>query len=106
MLGSITVHVRHGTNEGELPLFVLKRDGLSLLGRNWLQGLRLDWNVIHHMTDSPLKEVLWKHVEVFNDELGMLRGYIVKIDIDPAVRSLFVETVQCHMCCGPWWREN
>ena len=67
-LGSITVCVQHGTNEGELPLFVVKGDGPSLLGRNWLQSLQLDWNVIHRMTDSPLKEVLGKLVEVFKNK--------------------------------------
>ena len=88
-VGEHTVHVRYGANEGELPLFVVKGDGSSLLGRNRLQSLRLDRNVIHHMTDIPLKEALGKHVEVFKDELGMFRDYRVKIDIDPAVRPRF-----------------
>ena len=70
VLGSVTVHVRHGSNEGELPLLVVKGDGPSLLGRNWLQSLQLDWKLIHRLEDSLLEDVLRGHAEAFEEKLG------------------------------------
>ena len=29
-----------------LPLVVVKGEGISLLGRNWLEEIRLDWNEV------------------------------------------------------------
>ena len=57
VLGSLKLHVRHGVNEA--------RDGPSLLGRNWLKCLRLDWGMIHQLQVGPLEEVLRRHPEVF-----------------------------------------
>ena len=89
MLGSLEVHVRHGVNEAKLPLLVVGGDGPSLLGRNWLKCLRLDWGMIHQLRVGPLEEVLRRHPEVFKDELGTLKGYQAKIYVDPAVKPRF-----------------
>ncbi len=43
VLGSVRVQTKYGSAEAtELPLPVVKGDGPSLLGRNWLQSIRLD----------------------------------------------------------------
>ena len=41
--GSVTVKVTYGSQQETLPLLVVAGDGPSLLGRDWLQKLRLDW---------------------------------------------------------------
>ena len=89
VLGSLEVHVRHGVNKAKLPLLVVGGDGPSLLGRNWLKCLRLDWGMIHQLRVGPLEEVLRRHPEVFKDELGTLKGYQAKIYVDPAVKPRF-----------------
>ncbi len=89
VLGSVVVHVQHGTKEADLPLLVVKGSGPSLLGRNWLQNLQLDWELIHRLEESPLQEVLRRHADVFKEELGTLRGHQVRIDVDPAVSPRF-----------------
>ena len=38
-----------------LPLLVVKGEGHSLLGRNWLQEIRLDWQSIHMVMGGSLK---------------------------------------------------
>ena len=43
VLGLITVLVHHNNQQKILPLLVVKGGGPSLLGRDWLQHLHLDW---------------------------------------------------------------
>ena len=43
MLGTIDVLVKYGNQETTLPLLVVKGEGPSLLGRNWLEKIQLNW---------------------------------------------------------------
>ena len=83
VLGTVQVHVRHGANSADLPLMVVGMDGPSLLGRNWLNSLQLDWSQLHRLHDGALEEVLRRHSQVFRDELGTLQGFRAKIHVDP-----------------------
>lgn len=47
VLGETDVNVCHNGQQVTLPLVVVKGAGPSLLGRNWLDVLRLDWKEIH-----------------------------------------------------------
>ena len=42
MLGTVDVVVKYGDQTAILPLLVVKGEGPSLLGRNWLAALKLD----------------------------------------------------------------
>jgi len=64
-------------------------DGSSLLGRDWLLHLRLDWKEIHHLqTTDPVERILLKH-EVFRKGLGTLRGYKAMIYVDKQATPRF-----------------
>ena len=55
----VTVH-GHGS-AASLPLVVVKGDGISLLGRNWLEEIRLDWKEvakINKITEPPHQKKL------------------------------------------------
>ena len=41
--------VRHHGQKKELALLVLPGDGASLLGRNWMGKLQLDWREVHKL---------------------------------------------------------
>ena len=78
--GCSDVRVEHNGQTVKLPLFVTGGSGPSLFGRNWLTALRLDWQGIFAVKKvSTLEEVLEKYQEVFNDELGLLKGATAKI---------------------------
>ena len=49
VLGEVSVRVVHNEYSGMFKLVVVKRKGPSLLGRNWLSTMRLDWASIRSM---------------------------------------------------------
>ena len=87
VVGSINVDVDYkGQTAQQLPLLIVKGNGPTLLGRNWLQHVQLDWKAIHHVTPVGLEEVLGKHEEVFRDELGTYRDYEAHIEVEPGAQ--------------------
>ena len=61
----------------ELELVVVSSKGPSLLGRDWLGRLRLDWREIRMLDVTPnaLEAVLSKHSNLFRDKLGTIRNH-------------------------------
>ena len=53
---------------------MVKRDGPDVFGSNWLDHIRLDWQEIKYLQQSPLQTVLKRHKAVFHGGLGALRG--------------------------------
>ena len=88
--GTVQVNVQHGANGAvDLPLMIVEMDGPTLLGRNWLSSLKLDWSELHRLHDGALEEVLRKHSSVFQEDLGTLKDTQVKIHVDPSVSPKF-----------------
>ena len=48
MLGSVEVDVAYQGQTAQLPLVVVKGGGPTLMGRNWLNKIVLNWNEIHY----------------------------------------------------------
>ena len=94
LLGRIVVHVSTSqARKGlQLPLLVVKGNGPSLCGRDWLDKLKLDWKSVHQVRrveTKDLESILEQYQVVFNDELGCLRETKVKIHVDPQVTPKF-----------------
>ena len=91
VLGSCYVN---GGYKGEkfvhLPLIVVQGSGPSLLGRNWLSQIRLDWQSICLVQCArDLQTVLDRHPTVFQEGLGMLKGFKARIHVDPHASPKF-----------------
>ena len=87
--------VEHNDNRAEhLSLLVVSQDGPSLLSRNWLRLLKLDWSVLHKFHNSRLQEILNRHSVVFGDDLETLKGFQAHIYVDPTVPLRF------HKACS------
>ncbi|RLJ22797.1 hypothetical protein DJ031_00255, partial [bacterium endosymbiont of Escarpia laminata] len=80
-------------NNGErhiLPLMVVPGNGPSLLGRNWLSVLRLDWSTIHHVDTSSatdeqhpqLQALLQKYEAAFKDSHQTVKIDAAKIYVE------------------------
>jgi len=52
-----------------LPLIVVDEDGPPLLGRNWLEQLKLNWrNIFRASKADTLSDVLSRHKMVFDKD--------------------------------------
>jgi hypothetical protein len=68
----------------------MKGKGPSLLGRNWLTNLRLNWQeILSVRVKQSLESLLKQHAGVFKDELGTLKGMKAKLHVDLQAKPLF-----------------
>ena len=89
VLGSLTVAVSYRSQQSQEPLLVVKGDGPSLLGRNWMNHIQLDWKQINQVRLRSLHAVLQQHEAVFQGGLGVLKGYQARILVDSNTRPRF-----------------
>ena len=86
-----TVDVDYEGGKYSLPLLVVSGEGPVLLGRNWLEEIKLNWPRIKQPTahDKRLREILQKHAQLFGEGLGTLQGIKAKIHVDPKATPIF-----------------
>ena len=89
VVGVTDVQIAYEGQTATLPLVIVKGEGPTLLGRNWLSQIRLNWSKIHYTTSPGLHELLTKYQEVFQEGLGSLKGYEAKINVDPNATPRF-----------------
>jgi hypothetical protein len=88
--GTILVEVEHDGEQKQLSLTVTEGEGPTLLGRDWLARLRVDWQSMFNTKEViSLETILEKHKALFQDELGTVRGTKAKLHIDPTVTPRF-----------------
>lgn len=91
VVGETEVEVRYKRQVKTLPLVIVRGTGPSLLGRGWLEAIKLKWGEIKHMGTErqTLQDVLIKNEEVFKEELGMLKGMKATIRVSAEARPKF-----------------
>ena len=78
LAGEIVVNVQYEDQEVNLPLIVVKgADKAALFGLQWLEYIKLNWQKVCCMKGS-VSGVVEKHLEVFGERLGMLKGITAK----------------------------
>ena len=96
-VGIAEVDVHHGGRSMKLPLVVTPGDTPSLLGRNWLKRLKLDWMKVFEQFQlekqdggppEELNEVLEKHKAVFGG-LGKLKDCKVSIELKEGAKPRY-----------------
>ena len=70
--GCMNVEFVYGHQQLTLPLLVIKGNGPSLLGRDWLSELKLNWREINTLMGVKLDGILAQHKEVYQEGLGTL----------------------------------
>lgn len=63
--------------EQQLPLLVVAGDGPSLWGKDWLSAIQLNWAHLKQVS-ARLGPLVQKYSEVFQEELGTLKGIEAK----------------------------
>lgn len=91
--GSTTVTVNYKEQTEQLPLVVANGSGPSLLGRDWLMKICLDWTnlfcVNHACYSLSLQGILDTYTTVFSSELGVLKGTSATIRVNPTAQPRF-----------------
>ena len=95
VVGELQIKVQYGEQTETLKLIVVSGRGPSLLGRDWMQKLRLHWQNIIHQNSSPLTEVsslCTRYADIFKDELGTVSAHkaTLKVNSEAAPKSF------CH----------
>ena len=99
VLGSTDIQVNYNSQTSQQSLLVVVRSGLTLLGRNWLCHICLDWQAINQVTPIPVQTVLKRHESVFQGGLGALKGYQAKITVDANATPYFCKSRSVPYAC-------
>ena len=93
VLGVMNVRVKYASYSGIHPLYIVPGDGPTLLGRDWLQSIRLNWSDLRiaNVLSSPLalKPLLQKYKEVFQKEVGNMRQFKAKLVVKAGTKPRF-----------------
>ena len=89
VMGQTEVEVFYEEQRVKLPLLVVKGEGPSLFGRDWLTKIRLDWRAINAVKCRTLTSLLESYSSVFESGLGTLLGYQAKIHVDPGAQPKY-----------------
>ena len=90
VLGLCIVQASLHGKRAELPLVVVRGNGVSLLGRNWLQEVKLDWSEVarvngvnQRVSQRRLDELLKTYEDIFKEEIGHCQGIKARIHVKP-----------------------
>ena len=89
VIGQITVTATYSQQEKELKLYVVRGQGPSLLGRDWLHEIKLDWSTMLNISTAPYQAILDRHSIVFKEEMGCIEGVQAKFSIKPGSTPKF-----------------
>ena len=73
------------------PLVIVECNGPTLLGRNWLEKIKLDWPIICKLSTlkHSLAEILDNHTELFKERVGCLQAPPATIHVTSGARPKF-----------------
>ena len=91
--GHLDVKVQYGSQSCTLPLVVVAGKGPTLLGRDWLQCIQLDWKTIGLAAldegQAKVQSLLHRYKEVFDESLGTMRHFTAKLHVRPGAKPVF-----------------
>lgn len=90
--GTLNMRVKYGDQKEKLVLVVVEGSRPSLLGRNWLKYVHLDWNNIFTVRTAkmkPLHILLQHHQPLFSKELGEIHPFTASLHIKPDATPRF-----------------
>ena len=82
VMGQLRVIVKCNDQHSKLPIQIVKGKGPTLLGRNWLKAVKLNWRTIKKVTTDP-EQVLNRHDLVFKNEVGTIKDTTGKLYVKP-----------------------
>ena len=93
VVGTIQVQVKYGNYAGEHELFVIKGVGSSLMGRDWLQHIRLNWKSLGigkiQGGNLSLKQILAENQGLFEEGQGTIKDFKAKLSVQENAKPKF-----------------
>ena len=81
VIGKVDIEVSYEVQNAWVPLHVLEGNAPSLMGRNWLHSIKLNWGSINKMSS--------KLDEVFQEELGVFKNVKATLHVRPDTTPKF-----------------
>ena len=90
-IGCFTTSVSHKGQKQDLPLLVVEGSGPSLLSRNWLSSLCLNWREMNILQSgsSAVESLLANYADLFQPELGTFQRTTVDLRVSPDAQPKF-----------------
>ena len=95
-LGKVKILVHYHDQKELLNLHVIEGNKPSLIRRDWLYNLGLNWHEIFSIRDDG-RQKLEEFEEIFGSDLGILKGEKAKIYLKDNVKPKF-----CKACPVPY----
>ena len=90
LLGELQVSVKYGSQVLTLPLVVVKGNKTPLLGRNWLDHIKLNWSEIFAVHDTdPVKSLINKYNKLFEEGNGTIHNMKAHIALQESVKPVY-----------------
>ena len=93
LLGVTRVTVKYREQRKKLTLYVTKGEGPTLLGREWLRSIQLDWKTIGlaalDSSHARLEALLKDYNEIFQDELGTMKSIRASLKLKDDITPRF-----------------
>ncbi len=90
VVGVMKVEVSYGEQRAKLSLYVVEGQGPSLMGRDWIRSIRLDWRSIGMASlSSKTEALLERYVEVFEEGLGPMNTFEASLSVKPGCKPRF-----------------
>ena len=89
VVGELSVQVQYGEQTKQMKLLVVSGNGPSLLGRNWLTEIQLNWQQINKVTKSDLYTLFETHKNIFKEELGTISSHKATLQVRPGATPKF-----------------
>ncbi|GFW10759.1 uncharacterized protein K02A2.6 [Trichonephila clavipes] len=91
-LGYVTVRVQYKNQKVNLNLYIVKENLDTILGREWLYKIHLDWPAIKAFrakTEQNLNNLLREYKDIFDDKLREINNYEDKLKLRHGVKPIF-----------------
>ncbi len=82
VVGDVDVKVQYKNQTRDSVLTVVTGNGPSLLGRNWLQHLTLNWRKVRAMCSHAVGSLEYL-LDKYNEELGTIKSFSAKLHVKP-----------------------
>ena len=103
--GEMSAQVQNHNQSYTLPILIVEGNGPALLGRNWLNKLKLDWGTLaYSAVTRSLQNVLDSHMDVFKDELGTVKDIKVSLTTKSTSQLKFHRPRPVPLACH--WHRN